>query len=226
MEDISLNKVVDETVVVTNPEAAKVLTDLTELRSLLPFIFKEMALTEAAEVLGLKLNTAHYRVKRLMALGLLEIAREEPRKGRAIKIYRATSSNYFIPFGATSAETVETLFTQLRAKTSALFHHNVARSYLEVDDIGLRLRARGKKLSVEFDTPDGSFLARDDNAPDFPAVFTSDNVIHLEFSRAKALQRDLEALLRKYSSDEGSGQDYLLVLGLTPLSTPFLKEDS
>ena len=225
MEDTSLNKPANKTVLVTDPEAASVLTDFAELRFLLPFIFEELSLTEAARTLGLKLNTLHYRVKRLMDLGLLEVAREEPRKGRAVKLYRATSVNYFVPFEATSSETLETLFAQFRAKMNALFHHNVARSYLEVDGIGLRLKAQGRKLHAEFDTPDGSFLARNMGEPDFPAIFANDGVLRLERSRAKALQRELEALLKTYSSDEQTGQHYLLILGLTPLSTSFLEDE-
>ena len=221
MEDTFLN----ETRWVTDPQAARILTDLGELRSLLPFFFKEITLTEAASALGLKLNTMHYRARRLIDLGLLEIAREEPRKGQAVKVYRATSSEYFVPFEATSAETVEKLFTQLRAKTGELFEQNVARSFLEIEDIGLRVSAHGKKLNVDFDTPDGSFLARDTETPDLPALFTIDSIIRLEFSRAKELQRELEALLDKYNVEKQTGQDYLLILGLTPLRTSLLNED-
>ena len=221
MEDAFLN----ETHWVTDPEAAQILTDLGELRSLLPFFFKEITLTEAASALGLKLNTMHYRAQRFIDLGLLEVIREEPRKGRAVKVYRATSSEYFVPFEATSAETVEKLFTQLRAKISELFEQNVARSLLEVEDIGLRIKAQGKKLSVDFDTPDGSFALRDTETLDLPAVFTSDNIIRLDFSRAKELQKELVALLKKYTDEEPTGQDYLLVLGLTPLHESLLNED-
>ena len=218
MEDTSLNETVaGETVVVSDPEAARVLTDLTELRFLIPFLMK-LTLSEAAQALGLKLNTMHYRVKRLMRLGLLKVVREEPRKGRAVKVYRATSANYFVPFETTSAEPLDMLFAQLRARMNALFNRNIARSYLEVEGIGLRVRAQGHNLGVEFDTLDGGYLARDTAALDLPAALTNERVMRLEFSRAKALQRELEALLERYEDDGEAGQDYLLILGLDAAS--------
>ena len=206
MEETSLNK----TVVITNAETAQALADLSELRSLLPFFFNELTLSEAAEVLGLKLNTMHYRAKRLMSLGLSEVASEEPRKGRAMKRYRATSSDYFVPFEATAAGTLETLFAQLRAETNALYNRNATHTLLEIDGVGLRVSAKeNHKVSAAFDTVDGSLLAKDALEAREPAVIISNMVLRLEYDRAKSLQRDLQALLETYNKREQTGQEYV-----------------
>ena len=50
-------------------------------------------------MMGCSLNTMLYRIKTLLLrAGLLEVVREEPRKGRAVKIYRSVHDAYFIPF--------------------------------------------------------------------------------------------------------------------------------
>ena len=206
MEETSLNK----TVVITNAETAQALADLSELRSLLPFFFNELTLSEAAEVLGLKLNTMHYRAKRLVSLGLSEVASEEPRKGRAMKRYRATSSDYFVPFEATAAGTLETLFAQLRAETNALYNRNATHTLLEIDGVGLRVSAKeNHNVSAAFDTVDGSLLAKDALEAREPAVIISNMVLRLEYDRAKSLQRDLQALLETYNKREQTGQEYV-----------------
>ena len=57
----------------------------------------ETSVSAAAQVLGCSVQAMHYRVKQLLAAGLLEVAREEKRAGRSIKHYRAVSDAFFVP---------------------------------------------------------------------------------------------------------------------------------
>ena len=53
--------------------------------------------------------------------------------------------------------------------------------------------------------------------PDAPALWTGWATLKPDFADAKALQRDLAALLERYGSKRGN-QDYLVRLALTPIS--------
>ncbi len=53
------------------------------------------------------LNTMLYRIKTLLRAGLLEVVREQRRKGRAVKIYRSVHNAYFVPFRVTPYATLE-----------------------------------------------------------------------------------------------------------------------
>lgn len=223
-----MNLTLDESLEVRDPKAAQVLTDLSRLRFLIPFITSELTLSEAAERLGLKLNTMHYHVRRLIALGLLEIVREEPRRGRAIKIYRATSPDYFVPFEATSTETLEELVAGLQRRTDDIFRKNLVRTYLEeVEGVGIRVqRSSEGKVVIQVDTPARRLSAQPEpERMTEPAVEMRDTTLKLEFEEAKALQRDLDALLEKYNG-QPHGQSYLLRIGLTPLRASLLREES
>lgn len=61
------------------------------------FMGQERSVSAAAQLLGCSLQTMHYRVKQLMKAGLLRVAREEQRAGRAVKYYRAVSDAFFVP---------------------------------------------------------------------------------------------------------------------------------
>lgn len=92
--------------VIEDADAARALADPEEQRYLLPFIREELSLSEAARRLEVKPNALLYHIDKLLALGLLEVARVEPRRGRASKLYRASAERFFIPFSLTQADTV------------------------------------------------------------------------------------------------------------------------
>lgn len=62
-----------------------------------PFMSEACSVAEAARRLGCSVQAMHYRVKQLLSLKLIEVAREEPRAGRPVKYYRAVSQAFFIP---------------------------------------------------------------------------------------------------------------------------------
>ena len=222
MEDTSLNKPTDETVVVTNSEAARVLADPTERRFLNPFMRGERTLSEAAAEVGLKLNAMHYRVQKLLALGLIEVAREEPRKGRAVKVYWASAEAFFAPFEVTPYASLEALITEMLHASSEHFIRNLAQTFLNrADSWGVLLAKEGgsgvarlaPSHKPEAERPGASILD-----PDFPAVWVTNGFTALTFEEAKAFQRELSELLGRYSRPESSSeQRYYFTLGLTPV---------
>ena len=92
---------------VTDTEQARLLTEPTSKEFFKPFLARERSAAEAAAVMRCNLNTMLYRIKTLLRAGLLEVVREEPRKGRAVKIYRSVHDAYFVPFRVTSYATLE-----------------------------------------------------------------------------------------------------------------------
>ena len=80
-----------------------------------PFIGQENTVSAAALSLGCSVQTMHYRIRQLLAAGLIKVAREEKRAGRAVKHYRAVSDAFFIPDDLTEhADLEERLSTNLR----------------------------------------------------------------------------------------------------------------
>ena len=202
--------------------AARVLADPTERRFLKPFMAGEKTLSEAAAELGLKLNAMHYHVKKLLALDLIEVVREEPRGGRALKVYGASADEFFAPFDVTPYDSLESLTEEMLGDAYALFIRNLASTFLErADSWGVLLsKEEGGSVSrlapserPEVERPGASILA-----PDFPAVWISNGFTALSFEEAKTFQKELSELLGRYSRPKSSSeQAYLFTIGLTPV---------
>ena len=74
---------------VTDSEQARLLTEPVSKEFFKPFLARERSASEAAEMMQCSLNTMLYRIKTLLRAELLKVVHEEPRKGRAVKIYRS-----------------------------------------------------------------------------------------------------------------------------------------
>lgn len=57
----------------------------------------EMSMSELVAAMQMPLSLLHYHVSQCRRLGLIEITREEPRSGRAVKYYRAAATSFFVP---------------------------------------------------------------------------------------------------------------------------------
>ncbi len=220
MEDEKLTR---ERRTIIHPAAARVLTDISERRFLDPFIKRESSLSDAAKELGIKLNTMHYRVKRFMALGLVSVVREELRKGKRIKIYRASADEFFVPFKVTPYTSLKILLDQLGALDQ--FVQNAADTLARQGGTWGVLVAGDKEdgVRVKLSPIDNkgiptpiSLVAWLDKT--HPALWESEKILRLDFETAKMLQNELYELLQKYQQKgKTAGQAYFLLLGLTPL---------
>lgn len=82
-------------------EAAANFLTSPETRFLLgPFMRGETTMKGAAKALNMKLSTFHRRVQQMLALGLVEVTREEVRDGHRVKLYRATREEFVVPSAA------------------------------------------------------------------------------------------------------------------------------
>ena len=209
---------------ITDPEAARVLADEDELRYLEPFIRREYSLSEAAKKLSVSPSAMLYQVKKLVRLGLLRVTRTEPRKGRATKYYRATSERFFVPFEATSAETVFNLLYRAEEQQLRTFLSHYVRVNTQTPEpwgIGVFLTREGgisKSIAMSND-PDPERLVNLALEQNVPAVWSSWSTLRLDFEKAKSLQRDLIKLFELYKIHNGGDeQKYLLHLELCPMT--------
>lgn len=219
MEDKVLN---EDVLRVTDPEAARVLTDVREWNLLSIVINREVSLSELAREMNMSLPALTYRVKKLLKLGLLTVSRIERRKGSPIKYYRASAKHFFVPFEVTTFQSLADLLTSTIAPFERRMRHELARVFLEeAGDWGMNFYG-GKQGGFNFtfsSVPEqGDHFMEQSLEGTFPAVHDTELSLSLEFDTAKALQRDLYAVYERYHEKHVPGQQtYLLRIALVPV---------
>jgi hypothetical protein len=207
---------------VTNAEVARVLTDLTQLRSITRF-FDEVTLSEAAKDLKIKMTTLLYRVHRWVKLDILEVSREEARKGKAIKFYRVTSKVFYVPFDLTPNESLKDLLRML--SPTEVFDRELARvlRHMSTDWVIKISKHATKELSTNIELKQMDKKTEPDDTPtkpDDPAILSGFGFLELDFATAKALEKDYEKKQIKNT------QSYVYRIGLTPVvNTSFEPRD-
>ena len=221
MEYANLNETWAE---VYTEAAARALIDPKKRRYLEPFIGQACSASEAARTLGVKLTAMLYQTERLQALGLLRVTQQQTRRGRPVKLYRATADRFFVPFEVTRAESLTTLLAELEADFQRYFVQNLAWAGLELaKSWGFAVYRDDEGLLVQDLVPreggDGNALPLLLKSSS-PALWASSSFLKLDFGTAKALQRDIDKLLSAYRAKQVQGeQTYLVKVGLTPLET-------
>lgn len=217
---------------ITDATIAKSLTDVSQLRILTVFI-RETTLSEAAKKLNIKMTTLLYHVHRWVKLGILEVSREEARKGKALKYYRASSKVFFVPFSLTPSENLKTLLSRVSSPFNDLFDREMSKVLQDMsnnwlvkisgtqdsegqNDVNLTLVRADKKELIE-----STFNVNG------PALVSSYGVIEMDFATAKAFEKDMLDLLKRYTSQQvKNGQSYAYHVGLTPVTdTSFEPKD-
>jgi hypothetical protein len=217
-----------------DPAAARVLADAYTRQFFEPFIWRERRISDVARELGVSTNAMLYRARQFVRLGLLEVTRTEARAGRAVQLYRATSRRYFVPFSATDAPSVQALYEASLDNTrrSVLSGLTRAWSALAEDPRWFGLYTSGDQDGLHSHTllpfppvPDGppasgglqDFLLGDA----YPALWDNTTTLTLHPADAKALQRELHDLHRRYRGRvRPDGQFHLLRVTLAPVDSP------
>jgi len=117
--------------IINNAKAADTLINPKTLLWLEPFLANSTTISEAAKRIASKPNTVLSRVRKLLRLGLLKVVKEEKRAGRAIKWYRSSSDSFFVPFAATSAESLEEMMAERDSYWESMLRAAVVRSRME-----------------------------------------------------------------------------------------------
>lgn len=201
---------------IEDPEQARLLSDLSVFRYFEPFIARELSVSEAAAEADCGIDTLLYRVRRFISAGLLTVVRSEKRAGRPVKFYRSVADAFFVPFAAMPYATLEErLASQMESSNGRLI-----RSIAQVlRDTGLEGRRifRGPNGVVWNESAADAHTPLKPDDPEMPAAFQFEIGLHLAFSEAKELQRELYGLFERYRDREaGTGQKYLWQLALLP----------
>jgi hypothetical protein len=88
------------------------LNDTAKNRFIAPFIAKERSLSEAAKIVGVKLNAMNYWVKRLLEMKLIQQTRSESRKGSAVRYYRSVADEIIVPVELIPKESYEVVLQE------------------------------------------------------------------------------------------------------------------
>jgi DNA-binding Lrp family transcriptional regulator len=212
-----------ERVDVSDTEVARVLTDIPLVRLLEPFFKKETTLSDAAKELNVKLTTLLYHVNKFVRLGVLEVTKEEARKGKAIKYYQASAASFFVPFHITPSLSLKHLLEHITQPSYDIFNREVAKVFENLSsDWGIEIcssKHDAKSVTVSIKRKDK--LEQQDTStsfdPDEPAFFGSLGDFHLDFTTAKEFERELRELLERYRKKQTSTEQlYFYRIGLTP----------
>lgn len=204
---------------VRDPEQARLLTEPVSKEFFKPFLAHERSASEAAEMLGAGLNTTLYRIKTLLRAELLEVAREVPRKGRAIKLYRSVHDAYFVPFSVTPYATLEErLWVQAKPIFADLIGAYAA---------ALRDNEDNERSGHHVFIGDNGAVWTSDKLPaltptGLPLTY-SDMTVRLRDDDARAVGQGLQALFgRALGAETAAGDEgrlYTCMVALLPLET-------
>jgi hypothetical protein len=84
-------------IVVNDLAVASVFETSLSVKVVQTLIGEPLTLSALGRRVEAPLNLLHYHVRKCVALGLIEVAYEQARSGRAIKHYRATARTFFVP---------------------------------------------------------------------------------------------------------------------------------
>jgi hypothetical protein len=211
---------------IESPEAARILTDLTELYYLEPFFGRERTVKEAATALGATIDDVYFRVRRAERLGVLRVIKLEPRAGRAVKRYTSVADGFFVPYRVAPVGGFEALVLGIDLRLERLLIRsllNANHDESRAANFGLRL-FRDHAGEVQIEAAFGPEEPYDFLEPGSPATYSMWPQLNLDFEDAKALQREMDALWKRYAAKSGA-QRYLLRLGMTPISGKTVLDD-
>ena len=178
---------------IRDPAAGAIFASSQLRRILMLFALGPLSLSEAAQRAKFDLKRLHHHVLRLVKLGLLEVCGERSRAGRAIKLYRATSSVFFVPEDLFPKPFGELLSAELRACLDA----DASKS------------SRGLLLHVG---PNGEPVGRVVKLESGPGeAFELWRILRLSAADVTRLKRELEAVIETFqTSRQGASQVYLV----------------
>jgi hypothetical protein len=203
---------------VSDPKAAEYLSNPNSAVFLYPFIGRERTALEVARAYDIHLNALLYQIKRLLELELLSVVRLEPRKGRAIKIYRATADAFFVPFAATPNITLEAMVNQWSHSLQGVFLKGFASALRgQHPDWGVRIsrEENGQLLIAPAVEPERFYNYLEPDAPSVLEGWFTD--LRLSAADAKSFQRELAELYFRYLMKPGDGR-YILRVALAPMN--------
>jgi hypothetical protein len=202
--------VIKKLMIVRSHDAVDLLLNVQAARHLAPFMRCEQSLGSASAELERRPSSVAYWVGRFVQAGLLVVAREQPRAGKAIPFYRAAADEFQIPFDAMPPGTTEEFLHGARKLMVADFAISVERAARHHFTDGISVTGHPRRgMSINFIEPKGGGTS--------PVTEWWGNV-SLTKAEAAELQKEMEALVTRFNNDHpGPGRSrYLIMVGITP----------
>jgi hypothetical protein len=205
---------------IRNPEAVRTLLNHKQRQAFRPFMRQSISISEAASLVGESLNTMLKRVQRWLEYGLLieMTGSAGPATGQP-KRYTAAAESFFVPQSVIARLDLEQLLKQLDAFEADIMRRGQLEAALRIDDWGLRFTLDNDQ-DWNIQPARTGMQPWNYKAPDAPAILAETNVLELGFADAKALQRELMDVVRKYLNRSGDGR-YIVRLGMAPVPEDF-----
>lgn len=200
--------------VVQDKSIAMLFFEPKHMRFIAPFIGQERQLKDVSEELKSNISTTYRRVKKYCDLGIIDIVKEEKRNGKAIKIYRAVADYFYIPHNLSNGIEATGMVWQEHWDRAFLdgFRHSYGNC---VDDWGQLIYRKDGVFTAKLAANPNREL--DMLEPNAPALFSRlHDTIYLNFSDAKALQKELNTVFDKYSKKTGN-QRYMMQINFVAL---------
>jgi hypothetical protein len=201
---------------IRNPEAVRALLNHKQRQAFRPFMRRSISISEAAALVGESINTMLKRVQRWLEYGLLI---ETTAPAAQPKRYTAAAKSFFVPQSVIARLDLEQLLEQLDAFEANIMRRGQLEAALQVDDWGLRFTLDNDQ-DWNIQPARTGMQPWNYKAPDAPAILAETNMLELEFADAKALQRELMDVVRKYLNRSGDGR-YIVRLGMAPVPEDF-----
>ncbi len=198
------------TMVVRAHDAVDLLLNMQAAKHLAPFMRSEQSLGLAAAELDRRPSSVAYWVRRFCQAGLLNVAREEPRAGKAIPFYRAAADEFQVPFDAMPSGARDQFLHGARKMMVGEFATATERAMRTYYADGLSIKGHAQRgMSISFIEPTDGRSS--------PVTEWWGKVL-LTKTEATELQHEMEALVERYSTDHpGRGRArYLMMLGVAP----------
>lgn len=204
-------------------EAADFLTNPKKRLWLNPFFFQEVTQKDVAECFGITLGAVDHRIKKLLAMELIEVTREEVIDGHRTKFYRITSQEFLVPIEATSSVDLATYRKRIAIDKAEFISKGLAYGMHKqteywgfrigcVDKMGVYQTIVGKDFQ-------GNYKSSKE-LPNYGKYFASDAGLSLSDTDAKELHDELRHLYNKYRKKSHESDDkqkfYFLDLSFVP----------
>lgn len=213
-----------DSMIIELQEAADFLTTSGKRFWLNPFFFQEVSQKDVAECFGITLGAVAYRIKKLLALGLIEIAKEEVINGHLTKFYRVSSQEFIVPLEVTSSIDLKSHGISIGKAVANVVGRGWAYGMQQQtfdwafnirceDKIGVCQAIVGKNQKGEYTSAK--------NLPNYGKYLMWDAGLSLSDDDAKELHTELADLYDKYrqkSHESETNQSfYFLNLGFVPM---------
>jgi hypothetical protein len=199
----------DEFLTLETNAAATFLLEPKNLKLIDPFLQAELSVKEFSERTALTANAAFKIIRKLEALGMIRCSQEIVRRGKPIKMYRATAPAFFVPFAHIPAEHFIGEITRSNWDEMLRSLHRLFSEGRLIEEGYGAITARFSNGDLMLTPANAKGEVWDVTLEDSPAMVATWMRLQLSFSDAKALQRDLVRLFSSYQKHDGGGE-YLM----------------